>query len=338
MRAFFLNGVKNVSVLDIDEPDLKENEVKIRVMACGVCGSDIHSYYGKNPLIKYPVVPGHELSGIVVESKSSLFHSGDRVVVDPNIPCNKCRYCRSGKKNFCEHFTSIGNNIYGGFAEYVNVPDSQVYKIPDNLSYERASVTEPVACLIHGLDIVNAKIGESALILGAGFIGLTFFQILKNMGYNPLIVAELNEYRKNIARELGADVVIGNIKNYVKEKTGNYGVDLIVDTTGSMKLLEESIDIISNDGRILAFAVYDPDAYASIKPSLIYQKEIKIAGEFTNPYTMERSLNLISSGAINLDILLNKKVDINNIESALNGSIKDSIKVIVNNSDNHLCK
>lgn len=331
MKALFLNGIENVSIENVELKELNNNEVKIKVEACGVCGSDIHSYFGKNPLISYPVVPGHEFSGVIVESESNSFKVGDRVVVDPNITCNKCKYCISGKRNFCKDFVSIGNNVYGGFSEFVNVPDSQLYKIPDNVSFIEASVTEPIACIIHGLDIIHAKVGESALILGAGFIGLTFLQILKNMGYNPLMVSELNEYRLNTAKKLGADVVSGNLYDYVMGKTNNNGVDLIVETTGNMKLFEESLDIIGNTGRILAFAVYDPDKYAKIKPSIIFRKEITITGEFTNPYTMERSLNLISSKAINLDILLNKKIDINDVENAFKGNINDAIKAVMVN-------
>ncbi len=331
MKALFLNGVENISIEDVGLNDLDKDEVRVKVEACGVCGSDIHSYFGKNPLISYPVVPGHEFSGIIVESRSKSFKTGDRVAVDPNIACNKCRYCISGRKNFCRDFVSIGNNIHGGFSEYVNVPDSQLYRIPDNVSFIEASVTEPVACIIHGLDIIHARVGESALILGAGFIGLTFLQILKNMGYNPLMVSELNEYRLNTARSLGADIVSGNLYDYVMEKTDNNGVDLIVETTGNMKLFEGSLDIISNTGRILAFAVYDPDAYAKIKPSVIFRKEITITGEFTNPYTMERALNLIASKAINFGIMLNKIIDINNVENAFRGNISDAIKAVMVN-------
>jgi L-iditol 2-dehydrogenase len=125
MKALFLNGPRDVSIKNTEIPDFKDGEVLLKVMACGVCGSDIHSYFGKNTLIKYPAIPGHELSGIIQESKSQLFKKGDRVVVDPNIVCNKCVYCKSGRRNFCTDLKSIGNNIPGGFSEYVSVPDSQ---------------------------------------------------------------------------------------------------------------------------------------------------------------------------------------------------------------------
>jgi threonine dehydrogenase-like Zn-dependent dehydrogenase len=148
------------------------------------------------------------------------------------------------------------------------------------------------------------------------------------MGYNPLFISEVNETRVNIAKSSGAEIVSGDIYASIMEKTGNYGVDIVIDTTGNIGLLEQAFNMVSGSGRILAFAVYDPDALAGIKPSMIYKKEIKVSGEFTNPFTMQRALNLISSRQINLNAMLHG-INIDEIKDVLDGKFKEIIKPVM---------
>jgi len=335
MHAAILLAPRKLEIREIEEPEIGNEDVLVRVRACGICGSDYHAYEGAHPRVKYPIILGHEFSGVVEKVGSNVrsVREGDRVVVDPNITCGKCFYCRSGRRHFCEELQSVGINRQGAYAEYVAIPESVVYKIPGNISFEEACLTEPLACIIHGLDEIGIKVGESAVILGVGFIGLIFLQLLKRIGYSPIIVSEINDFRRSKAKELGADEVIDptvdNVKDVVLSMTDGKGADLVIECTGDVKAFEQSLEINAPTGRILEFSVTPPNAIAKIRPVAIYKKELRIVGSFTNPYTMRRSIKLIERRIVNLSKLISVKVNLNGIRDILKRKVPNVIKALV---------
>ncbi len=302
MKAYVLKSPGNMKYEDVKVMEPESNQVQVKVRACGICGTDLHAYAGKHDAIKYPVILGHELSGVVnkVGEKVKNFNTGDRVVVDPNITCGYCDNCKKGKINFCENMKSVGINYSGGFSEFVTVPEKVVYKIPDNITFKQAAIAEPISCIVHAFENTDVKNGGSAVILGTGFIGLTFLQILKGMGYYPIYIMGRNLFRNRLAKKFGADKILDNIDSLMKTdiiKRAN----LVVETTGSTDILSKTVDIVSDSGKIFAFAVYPPGEEMKIEANKIYKKEITIIGDFLNPNTMEKAIHMIGSGLIDAD-------------------------------------
>ena len=319
MESLLFNNPMNLKIIDREIPKPGADEVVIKTSYCGICGSDKHAYYGKHPRIQYPIIPGHEFSGVVAKlgDKVRGFVTGDRVVIDPNIACNKCYYCLSGKRHFCENLKSIGINTDGAYSQYVAVPASNLYRIPDSVTMKEAALTEPIACVLHAIDEMVLSPGSSALVLGAGPIGLLFSQILHNSGYYPVVVSEIDRYRQKVAMELSKCITINPLIEDMKAKTMEItkerGFDVVVDTAGNIEALEDSMNFLSKTGKLMIFSLYSPSENLKLSPSHVYKNEISIYSDFTNPYTMQRAINLISSKTLKL----NEMVNVISLDSAI---------------------
>jgi L-iditol 2-dehydrogenase len=329
MKAFILNGPEKLDFIDIEAREPDENEIQIKTMACGICGTDFHAYHGKHLAVKYPVIPGHELSGIISKTGKNVksFSPGDRVV-DPNITCGHCEYCKEGKENFCENIRSVGINYPGGFGEYVTVPEKVVYKIPDNMGYNTAALAEPLACVIHAFETTDIHLGGSAAILGTGFVGLAFLQILKGMGYYPVYAMGRNTVRNKLAYKYGADEVYTNIDDLMKSPIAGKA-DIVVEATGDNSVLSKTIDMVSRSGKIFAFAVYPPGENTYINSNKVYSKEISIFGDFINPYTMRKAINMLSSGLIDHSGMEDHIIKLKDAGNLFSSGKKDFIKPLI---------
>jgi len=330
MKAFLLKEPEVLEFIDTQAREPDAGEIEIKTMACGICGTDFHAYHGKHLAIKYPVIPGHELSGIVEKTGSNVksFKPGDRVVVDPNITCGHCEYCKEGKENFCENMRSVGINYPGGFGEYVTVPEKVVYKIPDTMSFEAAAMTEPVACIIHAFENTHVRLGGSAIILGTGFIGLTFLQILKGMGYYPVYVMGRNPVRNVLAGKYGCNEIYTNIDDLMKSDIIGKA-DMVIEATGDNNILSKTIDMVSPSGKIFAFSVYPPGDHVEIDSNKIYSNEISIFGDFINPYTMRKAINMINSGLIDYPGMEDHIMKINDVGELFKSGKKNFIKPLI---------
>lgn len=190
MKAAVFYEKNDLRIEEIEKPEVKPGEVLIKVMACGICGTDVHIFNGDEGAAKTPphTVLGHEFSGVVesVGEGVSDIKVGDRVCVDPNKLCNECYYCKSGIGHFCENMIGIGTTVNGGFSQYCAVPQSQVYKIADTTSFEQAAMAEPVACCVHGIDMCNISCGDTVAVIGGGMIGMIMLQLAKISGAESL--------------------------------------------------------------------------------------------------------------------------------------------------------
>ena len=311
MKAGVFWGKNDLKVMEIEKPTPGVGEVLIRVMACGVCGTDVHIFDGDEGCFPTPpgTVLGHEFAGQVeaVGAGVTAIKAGDRVCVDPNQLCGECYYCRGGIGHFCESMTGIGTGVNGGFAQYCAVPQSQVYKIADTTSYEAAAMTEPVACCLHGIDMCHIACGDTVAVIGGGMIGMIMLQLAKISGAGKLIMIEPVAEKRAIAQKLGADLCIDPIRDNVKEVLSAGGIDRIscvIECVGKTATMEQAIDIAGKKSVVMLFGLTAPADTMRVKPFEIFKKEIELKASFINPYTQKRALELIDNGKIDVSSIV----------------------------------
>lgn len=307
MKAAVFYKKNDLRIEEIEKPIPKPGEVQIRVKACGICGTDVHIYNGDGGCFPTPegTVLGHEFAGIVESVCDGVISvkPGDRVCVDPNKMCGECYFCKSGIGHFCEKMTGIGTGVNGGFAEYCCVPQSQVYKIGDNTTYEAAAMAEPVSCCLHGIDMCNILPGDTVAIIGGGMIGMIMLQLASLSGAGKLIMIEPVASKREIAKKLGADICIEPINNNVQNVLKQMGTDRIstvIECVGKTVTIEQAITIAGKNSTVLMFGLTAPEDTISVKPFEIFQKEIVVRSSFINPYTQYRAVELIDSGKIDV--------------------------------------
>lgn len=337
MKAAVFLGKHNLEVQEVKMPELKPDEVLIKVMACGVCGTDIHIYEGDEGAAKCvpPTILGHEFSGIVYEVGSGVknFRPGDRVCVDPNDMCGGCYYCRNGKAHFCENMIGIGTTVNGGFAEFCAVREKQVYSIGDSLSFEAGAMAEPVACCIHGMDLTGVKTGDTVMIIGGGTIGLIMLQLAKLSGASTLILTEPVRAKRELALKLGADIVIDPMKQAIQEILDNNGIrhiDAVVECVGLKSTVLDALKYVGRGGTAMLFGLTAPNCEVPLRPFDVFKKEYSIKASFINPYTQKRAVSLLQSGKINIEALITDRIKLDDIQRVFrDGSFRSRGKVII---------
>ncbi len=311
MKAAVFYGNRDLRIEEIAKPTPRAGEVLVKVMACGICGTDVHIFHGDEGAAATPVgtVLGHEFSGIIeaVGEGVTAFAVGDRVCVDPNKLCNECDYCKSGIGHFCEHMIGYGTTEHGGFAEYCAVPQSQAYKIADTTTYEMAAMTEPVACCVHGIDMCDISCGDTVAVIGGGMIGMIMLQLAKISGAGKLIMIEPIAEKRAIAERLGADITIDPVGADVKavlEAEGIERISAVIECVGRVETMKTAIDIAGKRSTVMLFGLTAPQDEMPIKPFEIFKKEIVLKASFINPYTQKRALALIDGNKIDVSSIV----------------------------------
>lgn len=320
-------------------PNIKEDEVLIKVLASGICGTDLHVFSGKAQG-KEGIIRGHEFSGrvIAVGRDVKSIKEGDLVAVDPNIYCGFCFYCKQGEVNLCENLRAIGVDIDGGFAEYCKVPFRQLYVLSENVSPLEAAMMEPLACAIHGIERVGVKLGDSVLIVGGGALGLILMQLAYIYGASKVIVVEPVENKRKVAKELGASYVINplveKVDEIVKELTGGRGADLGIEAVGKSETVNLVIQNVRKGGRVLIFGVSPVEDYLRVSPYEIYSKELMITGSFVNPYTNLRAVALIEEKRINVRKIISHTFPLREIYKAIElGLSGEALRIIISSKE-----
>ena len=298
-------------VEDIETPKPGKNEVLIKVMACGICGTDVHIFEGDEGAAATPAgtVLGHEFSGVIemLGEGVSGYQVGDKVCVDPNKLCGDCYYCRSGIGHFCENMIGIGTTVNGGFSEYCVVPVSQLYKVSDKATFEEAAMAEPVACCMHGIDMCDISCGDTVMVIGGGMIGLIMLQLAKLKGAAKLIIVEPVEAKREHAKRLGADLCIDPFNEDVKAVLAANNIERIntvIECVGNVKTMEQAISYAGKKSTVMLFGLSKPDDMLPIKPFELFKKEIVLKASFINPYTQTRAIELIDSGKIDVSSMI----------------------------------
>ncbi|KAK2801599.1 hypothetical protein FQN50_007660 [Emmonsiellopsis sp. PD_5] len=313
MKALQYSKPEEFKLVNIPVPTLRENDILVKVKACGVCGTDLHIHEGEF-LAKFPLVPGHETVGVVAAlgPKVNGFSIGDRVVADNSELCGECFYCRRGEALLCEHFEAHGVTMNGGFAEYCAYPAAKVFKI-HNLSDVDATLLEPASCAAHGLDKIAPKMGSTVLMFGAGPTGLVLAQMLRLNGGCKVVIAAPEGLKMDLAKSLDAadEYVALSRKDpsaqFAQLKAANpYGFDIVVEATGSVKILEDSINYVRRGGKLVVYGVYANKDRVSWAPSKIFGDEITILGSFSETYKFPAAVDYLDSGKVKVNGIVNK--------------------------------
>lgn len=337
MKAVVYSEPRIFEVKDIPYPKLKENQVIIKVKACGVCKTDLHIHNGAF-ISQFPLTNGHEFSGVIEEAGSAVaaFAKGDRVVADNTVLCGECYYCRRNQPLFCENFYSLGVTGPGGFAEYVVVNQDKVFKIK-NLSFEEATLVEPTSCVVHGMNVIDVRCGDDVLLFGAGPTGLILAQAIKHGGAGCLVVADPNRFKLDLAKELCADDVMPvdrrDLSLHEKEIKKKYpkGFDLVIDASGVAEIAGRAVGYTKYGAKVIFYGVCGEHDRIQISPYEIFRKEIKIIGSFAQTHCFEQAIKLLENGTIKVDKLITHKFNLDEYGKALDVLMneKNKLKVII---------
>jgi 2-desacetyl-2-hydroxyethyl bacteriochlorophyllide A dehydrogenase len=314
MRAAIIDQPGSVRVGEVPDPKPGERHVVVKVGACGICGTDLHIADGHFPPTPYPIVPGHEFAGEVVELGAGVpgeLKVGDRVAVDPSLFCGYCTPCRSGHGNLCANWGATGDTVDGAFAEYVSVPSATCYRMPEHLSFQQGALVEPVSCAVHGVRRVGVEAGERFLVVGAGTMGLIMQQLLQRAGARVSVV-DRNTTRLPRATALGAEAVAGDVAELDAEP-----FDAAADCTGAAPAIEAAFDSLRRGGRLLVFGVAPEEARISLSPFRIYNDEITVVGSMAVLHSFGAALDLVATGAVDTDTLLTHELSLENYPEAL---------------------
>lgn len=315
MKAGFYVGDYTYEVRNVQEKEPIGDEVKIEVAWCGLCGTDIHKFQGKNgaSVVIPPIILGHECSGIVVAvgPDCEYFKPGDRVACDPSYGCGKCTWCQQGYPNFC----LVRHGVAKGFADFVYPPEQNVYHIPDGLDLKKAAFTEPLSCAIHGMDLLDIESGKTVVMYGMGAIGSLMLQLICLAGASNIIVVEREKKKRELALELGANQAVTDIE--IDHISKDINVDYVVECIGLKQTMEQAIRIAGKNGKVLLFGLGDPDQPISFNQYEAYTKELTILTSYLNPHTSERAVQLLGSGLIETDKIISAELSLEEIGDEL---------------------
>ena len=315
MKAVVLSAVNKLAIAEVEKPKPGVKECLVKVLACGICGTDRHIYHGEYPSAK-PVILGHEFGGVIEEvGSNSKFKVGQVVSVDPNIVCGTCPDCVAERTAFCPDLTALGVNINGGLAEYVLTPDSQIYPVSDELNPLHLAFIEPLACSIRGLDLANLKGGEKVAVLGGGVIGLLVVQLAKLAGASEIVLITRQKFRRDVALKIGATRVIDPNSEDVNTAVTN--MDVVFECAGAVETFKQAQNISRRGGSVIVLGLTASDVTLEVNPFNIVVNELRIQGSFLNPLTQGRAAELVESGKLNLNILISKVVDLAGVQAIL---------------------
>lgn len=319
MKAAVYHGPGDLRVEEVPVRKLKDNEVKIQVKYCGICGTDIHIFHGDGGCcdVTPPLVPGHEFSGVVAEVGAGVkaVKVGDRVTGDPNDMCGECYFCKNGMQHFCKNNIGIGTTVDGGFAEYVIMREKQAYKVSDDLSFIEAAMAEPISCCLHGIDLCNIKAGDTVLVMGGGPIGMIMMQLAKNAGASKVIMSEPVEEKREQALKLGATKTIDPLHEDVEAVLAEYceNVNVVIECVGNVHTQADAVRFAGRGATIMYFGLAAPEESFPIRPDDIFKKELHITSSYINPYSFERAIQILESGTVELESLITNVVPLDDI-------------------------
>ena len=330
MKAYVLNNIGKLDLMEVPKPVLKSGEVLIEVKAAGVCGSDIPRIF-VNGTYHFPTIPGHEFSGIVREvyDKSMEELVGKRVGVFPLIPCLECTPCREKKYEMCIHYDYLGSRRDGGFAEFTAVPARNIIELPDAVSYEAAAMLEPASVGIHALQRIDIEKVRSATVFGPGTIGLLIAQWLKILGVADIFIVGTNEGQKYMAEKLKLSHFYNSKKSDAVEtilkETENEGTDLAVECTGYTSVLSNCLKVAKRGGDILA--VGNPHEDLQMPKDIywtILRKQLHLSGTWNSSFVPEdamddwkRALNAILEGKLQPEMQITHKLPFDELHTGL---------------------
>lgn len=324
---------KDIRIEEVPTPKPKRDEMLVKVISCGICGSDIVEWYR---LPRAPLVQGHEIGAEVVDVGGSIkkYKPGDRVFIAPKVPCMECYYCENQHYPVCPN---VKERLPGGFAEYILVPKSLIengtYLLPDRITYDQSTFIEPLACVVRAQNLAGVEPDQTIMVMGCGMSGLLHVKLAKKKKCR-IIVTEINKKRLEVAERIGADFTIDAAENVPEQLVAEHGkkADNVVLCTSAISAVEQAWKCVDKGGSILFFAVPGPDKEVTIPINEFWTSEIRIlTSYYCGPPDIIEAMNLIETGVIYLDDMITHRLPLNDIvrgfQLVMDG--KESIKVII---------
>ena len=340
LAAVYYNN-KDVRIVEMPTPEIREDEFLLKVMASGICGSDVTEWYRKP---KAPIILGHEATGIIEKTgdKVKKFKVGDRVFVSHHVPCNKCRYCMKGHRTACE--TLLTTNYYpGGFAQYIRVPRINVergtYKLPSEMSFEEGTFIEPLACVVRSQHLAGIAQDSALLIIGSGLSGLLHLKLAKLKGIQKIIATDVNPYRLEKAAQFGADYTIDakeNVPEKLKENNEGRLADQVVVCTGASQAALTALECVDKGGTILFFAVPDPTVKIPLPITRFWRNEITIKTSYgAAPTDLNEAFSILAQKRIAVEDMITHRLSLRQAAEGfrLTAEADKSLKVILEPSN-----
>ncbi|WP_369956118.1 zinc-dependent alcohol dehydrogenase family protein [Levilactobacillus brevis] len=333
MKALVLTGTKQFEMQDVTTPTVKDDEVLVNTAYAGICGTDRALYAGLPGSADAvpPIVLGHENSGIVAAIGRNVTNVkvGDRVTVDPNIYCGECEYCRTDRPELCDNLSAVGVTRDGGLEESFTAPASVVYSIPDSVSLKAAATVEPISCAVHGVKLLDLTPYQKALVIGDGFMGQLFVQLLQAYGVHQVDFAGIVDEKLAFNKEKFG---VTNTYNTTRDSIpADY--DVVIEAVGLPQTQEQAVEATKKGAQVLMFGVGKPNQTFSMNTYEVYQKQLKIQGAFINPYAFEDAIALLASGQLDVESLISHEVSLEQVEDVLNGKVEHVSKAVVKVSD-----
>lgn len=323
MRAAIYYNNSDIRMIDVPKPEIGEGELLVKVIASGICGTDVMEWYRVK---KGPRILGHEIAGDVVESKTPKYHVGQRVFVSHHVACGICKYCLEGNHSACD-ILHKGNYDPGGYAEFIRIPpinvEKGVYVLPEDVSCEEGTFIEPLACVVRGQRVIGVKKGHVVLILGCGVSGLMNIQLAKLKGAK-VMAADIDPYRLEKAGEFGADEVIDAQKDY------DLKADRVIIATGAMLAVKQAFRCVDKKGVILLFAI--PSQNIELPTVDFWRNEISLVSSYgAAGDDLDESLALIKDRQVNIEAMITHKLPLEKIQEGFNivSQAKESLKVVI---------
>ncbi len=305
----FISSPGKIEFRDLDVREPGNDEVMIKVAAAAICGSDIHLFKGRHPLVQLPSAVGHELSGEVIKTGREVTHfkEGDRVTVEPVIACGYCEYCQRGQYHLCANISFQYRKGQGAFAQYFYAPEKRTYKLPDSLSFEEGALIEPLAVALHAVKKSGIRLGNTVAVFGAGAIGLLVCSLVNHAAGSSVICVDVSDFRLQKALEMGATLTVNNqVENalqVIQSATHGIGVDLAFEAVGREQTLAQALESVRKGGSVTLLGIFE-EAETRLPVHLFIQREISLAGSQGYAWDFEDAISLAENGHVPLKKLV----------------------------------
>ncbi|MBE7487504.1 MAG: alcohol dehydrogenase catalytic domain-containing protein [Candidatus Omnitrophica bacterium] len=343
MLAAVLEDLNQLTLKELPTPEIDADSALLRVESVSVCGSDIRIFRHGNPRVVPPAIIGHETSGVVVKVGENVTRvkEGDRVAIGADVPCGQCWWCRNGLGNNCAINYAVGYQIPGAFAQYMKLPrllleEGPVTPFSDKISFDTASLAEPLGCAINGLEIVNMSIGRTVAIMGLGPIGCMMIDLARVMGAVKVIAIQRSRKRLEIARAYNADVYIctedEDVVQRCREETGGEGPNIVVTTSGSVEAHEQAIEMVSHRGYVNLFGGLPKGTRPmSVLSNTIHYKECFVTGSHgCVPRHHEIAVRLLENGSVRTEPIITHHFPLSRIHEAFAAmESRQGMKIVV---------
>ena len=337
MKVAVMEGIGRIGYTEREIPKPKQGEVLVKLEYVGICGSDLH-YYESGAIgdyvVKPPFVLGHEPGGVVVEAGEGVTHlkPGDRVALEPGRTCGHCEFCRTGRYNLCPDVVFFATPpVDGVFQEYVAHDADLCFKLPENVSTLEGALIEPLAVGFHAANQGGARPGQSAVVMGAGCIGLVSMMALRARGVSRVYVVDVMENRLEKAKELGACAVVNGAKQdpvqAVLDLTEGRGADLVIETAGAEAAAQQAVRL-TKKGAVIVFVGYTKSGMVSLPMSLALDKELTFRTVFRYRHIYPMAIEAVASGAVNLKGIVTNIFDFSDLQRAMDLSVRDKANIV----------